>query len=116
MPGLRREAISRGGGTVVGVRAALTSVRGRGRGRTVGVGVDASAGVALTGDGLPPAAAATLATWVGDLAAALGAAVLVSAAATDGSLAALGGPPRRAVAAAKALRQCMDERPPTPAA
>ena len=94
VPGLRREAVRHGGGRVVGLGADLTSVRCAGRWLTVGVSVDAVGGVALTVDLLPNAEAATLAAWVGELAAAVGATVLVSddadafkAAADDGGLA-----------------------------
>jgi hypothetical protein len=78
VPGLRREAVGRGGGRVVALGADLTSVRCKGRWLTVGVGVDAVHGVALAIDLLPDGEAATLTRWVGDLAAATGATVLVS--------------------------------------
>jgi hypothetical protein len=155
VPGLRREAVGRGGGRVVALGADLTSVRCAGRWLTVGVGVDAVAGVALTVDVLPNAEAATLTAWVEALAAAVGATVLVSddadafkaaadesgldhqvckahvvrnteawvtgiapalAADADGSLAAIGVKPQRAVADAKALLKLMAERDPTPKA
>jgi hypothetical protein len=76
--GLRREAIRRGGGRVVGLGVDLTSVRCAGQWLTVGVGVDAVNGLALAIDLLPNGEAATLTAWVQDLAAAIGAEVLVS--------------------------------------
>ena len=76
--GLRREAVKRGGGRVVGLGVDLTSVRCAGQGLTVGVGVDAVHGLALTVDLLPNADAATLTAWVQELAAAIEAEVLVS--------------------------------------
>jgi transposase-like protein len=76
--GLRREAVRRGGGRVVGLGVDLTSVRCHGEWVTVGVGVDAVRGLALTVDVLPNGEAATLTTWVQDLATATGAEVLVS--------------------------------------
>lgn len=78
VPGLRREAVSRGGGRVVGLGTDLTSVRCKGRWLTVGVSVDAVDGLALTVDLLPNGEAATLTAWVEELAAAVGAEVLVS--------------------------------------
>jgi transposase-like protein len=76
--GLRREAVKRGGGRVVGLGVDLTSVRCAGQWLTVGVGVDAVHGLALTVDLLPNAEATTLTAWVAELADAIGAAVLVS--------------------------------------
>lgn len=76
--GLRREAVKRGGGRVVGLGVDLTSVRCAGQWLTVGVGVDAVHGLALTVDLLPTAEAATLTAWVRELADAIGAEVLVS--------------------------------------
>lgn len=76
--GLRRDAVRRGGGRVVGLGADLTSVRGKGAWLTVGVSVDAVSGLVLTVDLLPSGDAATRAVWVEELAAAIGAAVLVS--------------------------------------
>jgi transposase-like protein len=76
--GLRRDAISRGGGRVLGLGADLTSVRCHGAWLTVGVSVDAVRGLALSIDLLPNGEAATLAAWVQELAAAIGAEVLVS--------------------------------------
>jgi hypothetical protein len=78
VPGLRREAVRRGGGRVVGLGADLTSVRCKGQWLTVGVSVDAVAGLALTVDLLPNGEAETLTRWVADLADAVGAEVLVS--------------------------------------
>jgi len=76
--GLRREAVTRGGGRVVGLGADLTSVRCSGEWVTVGVGVDAVHGLALTVDLLPNGEAATLTAWVQELAVVLGAEILVS--------------------------------------
>ena len=76
--GLRREAVRRGGGRVLALGADLTSVRCGGRWLTVGVGVDAVAGPALSIDLLPNGEAASLAAWIEELAAALGAELLVS--------------------------------------
>jgi transposase-like protein len=76
--GLRREAVRRGGGRVVGLGTDLTSVRCNGAWLTIGGGVDAVGGTALSIDVLAGADAATLAAWVRDLAAAIGAVVLVS--------------------------------------
>ena len=78
VPGLRREAVGRGGGRVVGLGVDLASVRCKGQWLTVGVSVDAIAGLALTVDLLANGEAATLAAWVGELAAAVGAEVLVT--------------------------------------
>ncbi len=78
VPGLRREAVHRGGGRVVGLGVDLTSVRCGGQWLTVGVSVDAVTGMALTVDLLPNGEAATLTAWVQELAAAIGATVLVS--------------------------------------
>jgi hypothetical protein len=76
--GLRREALRHGGGRVVGLGVDLTSVRCRGQWLTVGVSVDAVAGTVLSLDLLPNGETATLTAWVQELAAALGADVLVS--------------------------------------
>ena len=76
--GLRREAVQRGGGRVVAFGADLTSVRCAGQWLTVGVSVDAMRGTALSIDLLPNGEAATLAAWVQELAAVLGAELLVS--------------------------------------
>src|SRR3954465_13031919 len=76
--GLRREAVRRGGGRVVGLGVDLTSERCAGQWLTVGVSVDAVTGLALSVDLLPNGEAATLTAWVAELAAAIGAEVLVS--------------------------------------
>ena len=76
--GLRRDAVRRGGGRVVGLGADLTSVRCKGEWLTVGVSVDAVTGLALSIDLLPNGEAVTLAAWVAELADAIGAEVLVS--------------------------------------
>ena len=76
--GLRREAVARGGGCVVGLGVDLTSVRCAGQWLTVGIGVDAMRGTVLSLDLLPNGETATLTAWVQDLATALGAEVLVS--------------------------------------
>jgi hypothetical protein len=76
--GLRRQAVQRGGGRVVGLGVDLTSVRCQGEWLTVGVAVDAVNGLALAIEVLPNGEAATLTAWVADLAAAIGAEVLVS--------------------------------------
>ena len=78
VPGLRREAVRRGGGCIRALGVDLTSVRCNGRWLTVGVSVDAVSGLVLTVDVLPNAEAAALTAWVGELAAAVGAEVLVS--------------------------------------
>lgn len=78
VPGLRREALARGGGGVRALGVDLTSVRCDGRWLTVGVSVDAVSGLVLTVDVLANAEAETLRAWVGELAAAVGAEVLVS--------------------------------------
>jgi hypothetical protein len=76
--GLRREALARGGGRVVGLGVDLTSVRCAGRWLTVGVSVNAVTGTALSLDLLPNGEAATLTAWVQELADVLGAELLVS--------------------------------------
>src|SRR5680860_1547119 len=58
--------------------ADLTSVKCAGQWLTVGVGVDAVHGLALTVDVLENGEAATLTAWIGEIAAAVGATVLVS--------------------------------------
>ena len=75
---LRREAVGRGGGRVVALGADLTGVRCRGAWLTVGLSTDAVDGVALTVDLLPNGEADTLTAWIEELAAAVGAEVLVS--------------------------------------
>jgi hypothetical protein len=76
--GLRREAVRRGGGRIVGLGVDLTSVRCAGEWLTVGVSVDAVGGLALSVDLLPNGEADTLTAWVQELAGAIGAEVLVS--------------------------------------
>jgi hypothetical protein len=76
--GLRREAVRRGGGRVVGLGVDLTSVRCAGQGLTVGLSVDVVQGTALSIDVLPNGEAATLSAWVQEWAAVLEAEVLVS--------------------------------------
>ena len=76
--GLRREAVARGGGRVVALGADLTSVRCAGQWLTVGVGVDAVRGTVLSLDLLPNGETATLTAWIAELAAVLGAELLVS--------------------------------------
>lgn len=78
VPGLRREAMARGGGRVAALGADLTSVRCRGAWLTVGVSVDAVQGTVLSLDLLPNGETATLVAWVQELAAVLGAELLVS--------------------------------------
>src|SRR5680860_608311 len=77
--GLQRGA---GGGDAGAGAAALgadlTSVKCAGQWLTVGVGVDAVHGLALTVDVLENGEAATLTAWIGEIAAAVGATVLVS--------------------------------------
>ena len=76
--GLRREAVRHGGGRVVGLGVDLTSVRCAGQWLTVGVSVDAVAGTVLSLDLLPNGETATLTAWVQEVAAAIGAELLVS--------------------------------------
>ena len=76
--GLRREAVARGGGRVVALGADLTTVRCAGQWLTVGVSVDAVAGTVLSLDLLPNGESATLRAWIAEVAAVLGAALLVS--------------------------------------
>jgi transposase-like protein len=76
--GLRRETVARGGGRIVALGADLTSVRCAGQWVTVGISVDAVQGTVLSLDLLPNAEAATLTAWVQQLAAVLGAELLVS--------------------------------------
>ena len=76
--GLRREAVRRGGGRVMGLGVDLTSVRCGGQWLTVGVSVDAVRGTALSIDVLPSADAATLTAWVTELADAIGAEIVVT--------------------------------------
>jgi hypothetical protein len=76
--GLRRATVARGGGRVVALGVDLTSVRCGGQWLTVGVAVDAVRGTVLTLDLLPNGDTATLSAWVADLAAVLGAELLVT--------------------------------------
>lgn len=76
--GLRREVVRHGGGQIVAVGVDLTSVRCAGQWLTVGIGVDAVRGTVLSLDLLPNGEAATLTAWVQELAAVLGAELLVS--------------------------------------
>ena len=76
--GLRREAVSWGGGRIAALGADLTSVRCTGQWLTVGISVDAVRGTVLSLDLLPNGEAATLTAWVQDLASVLGAELLVS--------------------------------------
>ncbi len=80
VPGRRREAVRLPPGQVAAAAlgADLTSVKCAGQWLTVGVGVDAVHGLALTVDVLDTGEAATLTAWVGELADAVGATVLVS--------------------------------------
>ena len=78
MAGLRREAVRHGGGRVVGLGVDLTNVRCGGQWLTVGVSVDAVAGTVLSLDLLANGETATLTAWVQELAAAIGADILVS--------------------------------------
>jgi hypothetical protein len=76
--GLRREAVGRGGGRVLGLGVDLTRVRCRGQWLTVGISVDAVRGTVLSLDLLPNGEAATLAAWIQELAAVLEAEILIS--------------------------------------
>jgi transposase-like protein len=76
--GLRRAAVGRGGGRVAGLGVDLTTVRCAGQWLTVGVSVDAVRGTVLSLDLLPNGEAATLSAWVAELAAVLGAEIVVS--------------------------------------
>ena len=75
---LRREAVRRGGGQIAALGVDLTSVRCAGQWLTVGISVDAERGTVLSLDLLPNGEAATLTAWVEELAAVLGAELLVS--------------------------------------
>ena len=79
-PGLRRDAVSLpvGKGRVAALGADLTSVKCKGEWLSVGVSVDAQEGIVLTVDILDNAEAQTLKSWVQEVAAAVGAEVLVS--------------------------------------
>jgi transposase-like protein len=76
--GLRREAVRQGGGRIAALGVDLTSVRCKGQWLTVGVSVDAVRGTGLSIDLLPNGEAATLTAWVQELAAVLGAEILIS--------------------------------------
>src|SRR5215212_11032239 len=76
--GLRREAVRRGGGQIAARGVDLTSVRCRGQWLTVGISVDAIKGTVLSLDLLPNGETATLTAWVQELAAVVGADLLVS--------------------------------------
>ena len=76
--GLRREAVRRGGARIAAVGVDLTGVRCHGEWLTVGISVDAVQGTVLSLDLLPNGEAATLTVWVQELAAVLGAELLVS--------------------------------------
>jgi hypothetical protein len=80
VPGLRREAVRlpAGQALVAALGADLTSVKCRGEWLTVGVGVDALGGAALTVDVLDAGEAADLVAWLAEVAAAVGAELLVS--------------------------------------
>jgi transposase-like protein len=80
VPGLRRDAVAlpRGKSRVVALGVDLTSVKCKGTWISLGVSVDAQEGIALTVDILDNAEAQTLKNWVGEVAAAVGAEVLVS--------------------------------------
>jgi transposase-like protein len=76
--GLRREAVRQGGGQIAALGVDLTSVRCAGQWLTVGISVDAVRGTVLSLDLLPNGEATTLSAWVQELAATLGAEVLIS--------------------------------------
>lgn len=78
--GLRRDSVClpAGKSKVTAMGADLTSVKCAGKWLSVGVTVDAQEGVALTVDILDDAEAQTLKEWVGEVAKAVGAEVLVS--------------------------------------
>ena len=80
VPGLRRDAVRLPAGQrlVAALGADLTSVKCAGAWLTVGVGVDALGGAALTIDVLDSAEAADLVAWLAEVAAAVGAELLVS--------------------------------------
>lgn len=80
VPGLRREAVQLPAGQrlVAALGADLTSVKCQGAWLTVGVSVDALAGAALTVDVLESGEAAALIGWLEEVAAAVGAELLVS--------------------------------------
>jgi hypothetical protein len=80
VPGLRRDAVQvpPGQRLVAAVGADLTSVKCAGEWLTVGVSVDALSGAVLTVDVLDSGEAADLIAWLAEIAAAVGAEVLVS--------------------------------------
>ena len=80
VPGLRRDAVllSPGKDQVAALGADLTSVKCKGQWLTVGVSVDVQEGIALSVDLLDDAEAQTLKAWVGEVAKAVGAEVLVT--------------------------------------
>jgi hypothetical protein len=80
VPGLRRDAVQvpLGQRGVAAVGADLTSVKCAGEWLTVGVSVDALGGAALTVDVLDSGEAADLIAWLAEIAAAVGAELLVS--------------------------------------
>ena len=77
VPGLRRERLCDGVRTPA-LGADLTSVRCRGQWLTLGLVVAAVQGTVLTIDALPDGEAATLQEWLGPIAAAVGAEILVT--------------------------------------
>jgi hypothetical protein len=80
VPGLRRDAVQvpPGQRRVAAVGADLTSVKCKGEWLTVGVSVDALGGAALTVDILDSGEATELIAWLAEIAAAVGAELLVS--------------------------------------
>lgn len=80
VPGLRRSAIElpKAAGQVPAIGADLTSVKCRGKWLSVGVSVDAISGIALTVDLLDDGEAETLTKWLEEIAAAVGAEVVVT--------------------------------------
>src|SRR5262249_19053804 len=80
VPGLRRDAVRlpAGQALVAALGADLTSVKCKGEWLTVGVSVDALGGAALSVDVLESGEAADLAAWLAEVAAAVGAQLLVS--------------------------------------
>jgi hypothetical protein len=80
VPGLRREAVRlpAGQALVAALGADLTGVKCKGEWLTVGVSVDALGGAALSVDVLESGEAADLVAWLAEVAAAVGAQLLVS--------------------------------------
>ena len=80
VPGLRRSVIElpKAAGQVPAIGADLTSVKCRGKWLSVGVSVDAISGLALTIDLLDDGEAETLTKWLEEVAAAVGAEVVVT--------------------------------------